>query len=234
MAGKPPDPGQHRMTEGHPMIRASIDDPRATVDYPLGAPAPDEFAPQDSALGDLIADGGVVPGPDDPAETGQRGRIRIGLIMGSQSDWQTLSHAAEMLATLEIGYETRIVSAHRTPDRLVEYAGTARLRGLSVIIAAAGGAAHLPGMCAAWTTLPVLGVPIESQALRGIDSLLSIVQMPAGVPVGTLAIGKPGAINAALLAASILAVEDDAVAARLEAWRSLQTASVPDEPDSGA
>nr|WP_321985713.1 5-(carboxyamino)imidazole ribonucleotide mutase [uncultured Lichenicoccus sp.] len=166
--------------------------------------------------------------------TGQRGRVRVGLIMGSQSDWQTLSHAAEMLSTLMIEFETRIISAHRTPDRLVEYASTARLRGLSVIIAAAGGAAHLPGMCAAWTTLPVLGVPVESHALMGIDSLLSIVQMPAGVPVGTLAIGKPGAINAALLATSILAVEDEALAARLEAWRSLQTASVPDEPDNGA
>ena len=217
------------------MIHGQSSRPVASLpDLPPVGPQADEFASDRTEAGDLIPGGDVVPGPDDPAEISQRGRIRVGLVMGSQSDWQTLSHAAEMLGTLAIDYETRIISAHRTPDRLVEYASTARLRGLSVIIAAAGGAAHLPGMCAAWTTLPVLGVPVESQALRGMDSLLSIVQMPAGVPVGTLAIGKPGAINAALLATSILAVDDEAVAARLEAWRSLQTASVPDEPDSGA
>ena len=217
------------------MIPGQSSRPLANLpDLPPVGPPVEEFASDHAEAGDLIPDGDVVPGPDDPAEISQRGRIRVGLVMGSQSDWQTLSHAAEMLGTLAIDYETRIISAHRTPDRLVEYASTARLRGLSVIIAAAGGAAHLPGMCAAWTTLPVLGVPVESQALRGMDSLLSIVQMPAGVPVGTLAIGKPGAINAALLATSILAVDDEAVAARLEAWRSLQTASVPDEPDSGA
>ncbi len=217
-----------------PVRPPGIEAAGASADYPPGGPATEEFAGDHPEAGDLDPGDGVVPGPDNRAETGQRGRVRVGLVMGSQSDWQTLSHAAEMLGTLAIEYETRIISAHRTPDRLVEYASTARLRGLSVIIAAAGGAAHLPGMCAAWTTMPVLGVPVESQALRGIDSLLSIVQMPAGVPVGTLAIGKPGAINAALLATSILAVDDEAVAARLEAWRSLQTASVPDEPDSGA
>ncbi|MGI4956207.1 MAG: 5-(carboxyamino)imidazole ribonucleotide mutase [Janthinobacterium lividum] len=150
--------------------------------------------------------------------------------MGSQSDWTTLTHAATQLETLGIGFETRIVSAHRTPDRLMEYASNAAARGLQVIIAGAGGAAHLPGMCSAWTLLPVLGVPVESAALNGIDSLLSIVQMPAGVPVGTLAIGKPGAINAALLAAAILSLSDEALKARLEAWRALQTAAVPEVP----
>jgi len=150
--------------------------------------------------------------------------------MGSQSDWSTLRGAAETLAALHIPAEARIVSAHRTPDRLAEYARTARGRGLRVIIAGAGGAAHLPGMCAAWTTLPVLGVPVESHALSGLDSLLSIVQMPAGVPVGTLAIGRAGAVNAALLAASILAGTDAALAARLEAWRRAQTEAVPAEP----
>jgi 5-(carboxyamino)imidazole ribonucleotide mutase len=154
----------------------------------------------------------------------------VGLIMGSQSDWATLVHAATQLETLGIGYETRIVSAHRTPDRLAEYARTAESRGLKVVIAGAGGAAHLPGMCSAWTLLPVLGVPVESQTLHGVDSLLSIVQMPAGVPVGTLAIGRAGAVNAALLAASILALSDAALKARLEAWRALQTASVADGP----
>jgi 5-(carboxyamino)imidazole ribonucleotide mutase len=150
--------------------------------------------------------------------------------MGSQSDWPTLRHAAEMLDRLGVPHETRIVSAHRTPDRLREYARTARERGLKVVIAGAGGAAHLPGMCAAWTSLPVLGVPVESHALKGMDSLLSIVQMPAGVPVATLAIGRSGAVNAALLAASILATSDPAMAARLDALRTEQTAGVVHEP----
>ena len=155
---------------------------------------------------------------------------RVGLIMGSQSDWSTLRHAAAVLDELAIAHEDRIVSAHRTPERLVEYATTARARGLQVIIAGAGGAAHLPGMVAAMTTLPVLGVPVESRALHGLDSLLSIVQMPGGVPVGTLAIGCAGAINAALLAASILGLRDDAVAHALDAWRAAHTASVPETP----
>jgi 5-(carboxyamino)imidazole ribonucleotide mutase len=157
---------------------------------------------------------------------------QVGIIMGSQSDWETLRHAADMLTRLEVPHETRIVSAHRTPDRLAEYATTARRRGLSVIIAGAGGAAHLPGMCAAWTALPVLGVPVESHSLNGLDSLLSIVQMPAGVPVATLAIGKPGAVNAALLAVAILALTDPALAARLDAHRLAQTQSVADQPAS--
>ena len=155
---------------------------------------------------------------------------RVGLIMGSQSDWSTLRHAAAVLDELAIAHEDRIVSAHRTPERLVEYATTARARGLQVIIAGAGGAAHLPGMVAAMTTLPVLGVPVESRALHGLDSLLSIVQMPGGVPVGTLAIGRAGAINAALLAASILGLQDDAVARALDAWRAARTAAVPEAP----
>jgi len=154
----------------------------------------------------------------------------VGIVMGSQSDWPTMQHAAEMLARLGIPFEARIVSAHRTPDRLADYAKGARGRGLRVIIAGAGGAAHLPGMCAAWTALPVLGVPVESHALRGQDSLLSIVQMPAGIPVGTLAIGRAGAVNAALLAASILALNDAPLAARLDAHRAAQTASVADAP----
>jgi len=150
----------------------------------------------------------------------------VGIIMGSQSDWPTLTHAAQTLAGLGVAHEVRIVSAHRTPDRLRDYATSARGRGLRVIIAGAGGAAHLPGMCAAWTALPVLGVPIESHALKGMDSLLSIVQMPAGVPVGTLAIGRAGAINAALLAAAILAIGDADLAVRLDALRAGQTAAV--------
>jgi 5-(carboxyamino)imidazole ribonucleotide mutase len=154
----------------------------------------------------------------------------VGIIMGSQSDWATLSHAAETLEQLGIAHETRIVSAHRTPDRLAVYARTAADRGLKVIIAGAGGAAHLPGMCAAWTILPVLGVPVESHALKGMDSLLSIVQMPAGIPVGALAIGRAGAINAALLAAAILATGDTALAGRLTAWRAAQTAAVAETP----
>jgi 5-(carboxyamino)imidazole ribonucleotide mutase len=154
----------------------------------------------------------------------------IGIIMGSQSDWPVLRHAEETLLALEIASEARIVSAHRTPDRLAEYAKAAAARGLHVIIAGAGGAAHLPGMCAAWTSLPVLGVPVRSRSLSGIDSLLSIVQMPAGVPVGTLAIGRAGAVNAALLAASILALNDAGLAQRLAAWRAAQTASVAEQP----
>jgi 5-(carboxyamino)imidazole ribonucleotide mutase len=155
---------------------------------------------------------------------------RVGIIMGSQSDWPTLRYTAETLDRLGVTYETRIVSAHRTPDRLREYARKARERGLAVIIAGAGGAAHLPGMCAAWTSVPVLGVPVESHALSGMDSLLSIVQMPAGVPVGTLAIGRSGAVNAGLLAAAVLALGDPALAARLDALRAEQTAGVAEEP----
>lgn len=154
--------------------------------------------------------------------------------MGSQSDWPTLRHASEMLQRLGVPHEARIVSAHRTPDRLREYARCARERGLKVVIAGAGGAAHLPGMCAAWTSLPVLGVPVESHALKGMDSLLSIVQMPAGVPVGTLAIGRSGAINAALLAASILATSDPELVARLDTLRTEQTAGVAHEPSDPA
>jgi 5-(carboxyamino)imidazole ribonucleotide mutase len=154
----------------------------------------------------------------------------VGIIMGSQSDWETLRHGAETLDALGIGHEVRIVSAHRTPDRLYAYAREARARGLKVIIAGAGGAAHLPGMTAALTSLPVLGVPVESRTLAGVDSLLSIVQMPAGIPVGTLAIGKAGAVNAALLAAAILGLADPRVADALEAWRSRQTEQVAATP----
>jgi 5-(carboxyamino)imidazole ribonucleotide mutase len=155
----------------------------------------------------------------------------VGIIMGSQSDWETMRHAAAALDQLGVVHERRIVSAHRTPQRLAAYAGKARERGIKVIIAGAGGAAHLPGMVAAMTALPVLGVPIESASLKGLDSLLSIVQMPGGVPVGTLAIGKAGAINAALLAAAILALGDKAVAAALDQWRQAQTDAVPERPD---
>lgn len=154
----------------------------------------------------------------------------VGVIMGSQSDWPTMRHACDVLDELDVPFETRIVSAHRTPDRLVAYAKGARDRGLAVIIAGAGGAAHLPGMAAAMTTLPVLGVPVESKALSGMDSLLSIVQMPGGIPVGTLAIGKAGSRNAGILAASILSVSDSALAARLSAFRDAQTASVAEVP----
>ncbi|MFN9335948.1 MAG: 5-(carboxyamino)imidazole ribonucleotide mutase [Alphaproteobacteria bacterium] len=154
----------------------------------------------------------------------------VGVIMGSRSDWETLRHTAETLEKLGIAHETRVVSAHRTPERLFDYAKQAAGRGLKVIIAGAGGAAHLPGMAASMTHLPVLGVPVQSAALAGVDSLLSIVQMPAGVPVGTLAIGRAGAVNAALLAGSILALEDAALAARLIAWRATQTESVPESP----
>ncbi len=156
----------------------------------------------------------------------------IGIIMGSQSDWETMQHAAQTLDRLGIAYETRIASAHRTPERLYEYARSAQARGLKAIIAGAGGAAHLPGVTAALTLLPVLGVPIESHALRGLDSLLSIVQMPAGVPVATFAIGRPGAVNAALFAAAILGLSDPAAAAAVEEWRRAQANAIPDRPQT--
>jgi 5-(carboxyamino)imidazole ribonucleotide mutase len=155
----------------------------------------------------------------------------VGIIMGSRSDWETMKHAADTLDELDVAFETRVVSAHRTPDLLFEYASTAAGRGLQVIVAGAGGAAHLPGMAAAKTHLPVLGVPVESRSLKGMDSLLSIVQMPAGVPVGALAIGKSGAVNAALLAAEIVALQDEDVRARLIAFRAAQTANVLAHPD---
>jgi 5-(carboxyamino)imidazole ribonucleotide mutase len=154
----------------------------------------------------------------------------VAIVMGSQSDWATLRHAAETLSALGVGHDTRIVSAHRTPERLYAFAKSARAAGHKVIIAGAGGAAHLPGMTASLTPLPVFGVPIETQALSGVDSLYSIVQMPAGIPVGTLAIGKAGAINAALLAASVLALTDAGLAERLDAWRARQTAAVAETP----
>ena len=154
----------------------------------------------------------------------------VGIIMGSRSDWETMQHAAATLTALGIAHESKVVSAHRTPRRLYEYASEARGRGLQVIIAGAGGAAHLPGMTAAMTPLPVFGVPIESHSLKGLDSLLSIVQMPAGVPVGTLAIGRPGAINAALLSASVLGLRDSKIAAALDSWRDRQTADVGESP----
>ena len=155
----------------------------------------------------------------------------VGIIMGSQSDWPVMQEAARMLDAMGVAYEAKIVSAHRTPDRLAEYAKTARGRGIQVIIAGAGGAAHLPGMAAAMTSLPVLGVPVQSKTLSGLDSLLSIVQMPKGIPVGTLAIGEAGAANAGLLAASIIALQDAGVAARLDAFRAAQTASVKEVPE---
>lgn len=155
----------------------------------------------------------------------------VGVIMGSRSDWETMKHACDTLEELGVPFETRVVSAHRTPDLMAEYAKTAAGRGLQVVIAGAGGAAHLPGMTAAHTSLPVLGVPVESRSLKGMDSLLSIAQMPAGVPVGTLAIGHAGAVNAALLAASIVALHDDDVRERLGAFRAMQTQSVVDHPD---
>ena len=158
------------------------------------------------------------------------GAKSVAVIMGSQSDWQTMKHAAETLDALGVSYEARIVSAHRTPERLYAFAKGAKAAGFKVIIAGAGGAAHLPGMTASLTDLPVLGVPIESKALKGMDSLLSIVQMPGGIPVGTLAIGKPGAINAALLAAAILGLSDAKVARRLDQWRAKQTKSVAKRP----
>ncbi len=155
---------------------------------------------------------------------------KVAIVMGSQSDWETMKNAADVLDALNVPYEKKIVSAHRTPDRLYDYAKTAKSRGLKVIIAGAGGAAHLPGMAAAMTPLPVLGVPVQSRTLKGLDSLLSIVQMPGGVPVGTLAIGSAGAKNAGLMAAEIMALMDDGLAARLDDWRAAQTASVADEP----
>ena len=155
----------------------------------------------------------------------------VGIIMGSSSDWETMRHAADTLAELGVAHETKVVSAHRTPKRLYDYAASAKQRGLRVIIAGAGGAAHLPGMAASMSNLPVLGVPVESQALKGMDSLLSIVQMPAGVPVGTLAIGKAGAVNAALLAAAILAGSDGDLSDRLDAWREQLTGSVAEAPE---
>ena len=158
--------------------------------------------------------------------------IPIAIIMGSQSDWATMRHAAETLDGLGIAYDARIVSAHRTPDRLVAFAKGARAEGFQVIIAGAGGAAHLPGMAAAMTPLPVFGVPVESKALSGQDSLLSIVQMPAGIPVGTLAIGRPGAVNAALLAAAVLALHDPALSQRLDEWRRRQSENVAERPSN--
>src|SRR5471030_1900107 len=158
------------------------------------------------------------------------GKPVVGIIMGSQSDWSTMHHTADTLAALGIPCETRIVSAHRTPRRLIEFASGAKGRGLKVIVAGAGGAAHLPGMTASMTPLPVLGVPVESAALKGMDSLLSIVQMPGGIPVGTLAIGRAGAINAGLLAASIVALQDPAIAEALDQWRLRQTEAVADIP----
>ncbi|MEO8723532.1 MAG: 5-(carboxyamino)imidazole ribonucleotide mutase [Sphingobium sp.] len=157
--------------------------------------------------------------------------VSVAIIMGSRSDWETMSHAAQTLDALGIPHESKVVSAHRTPHRLVEFATGAVDRGLKIIIAGAGGAAHLPGMTASMTRLPVLGVPVESKALKGMDSLLSIVQMPAGIPVGTMAIGRAGAVNAALLAAAILATTDAALAERLDAWRAKQTADVAQEPE---
>jgi 5-(carboxyamino)imidazole ribonucleotide mutase len=158
----------------------------------------------------------------------------VGVIMGSRSDWETMQHAADTLESLGVPFETRVVSAHRTPDLLFEYASTAAERGLQVIVAGAGGAAHLPGMTAAKTHLPVLGVPVESKALKGMDSLLSIAQMPAGVPVGTLAIGRAGAVNAALLAASIVALGDPVLSERLQEYRAAQTRTVLEHPDPSA
>jgi 5-(carboxyamino)imidazole ribonucleotide mutase len=158
----------------------------------------------------------------------------VAIIMGSQSDWDTMRHAAETLAALGVGCDKRIVSAHRTPDRLVAFAKGAKAAGFQIIIAGAGGAAHLPGMAASLTELPVFGVPVQSRALSGLDSLYSIVQMPAGIPVGTLAIGKAGAVNAALLAASVLALHDDALAARLKAYRQAQTDAIAERPEEQA
>lgn len=155
---------------------------------------------------------------------------KIAIIMGSTSDWPTMEHAANILDALDVGYEAKVISAHRTPDRLVEFSKTAEEVGFKVIIAGAGGAAHLPGMCASMTQLPVLGVPVKSSNLSGLDSLLSIVQMPGGIPVGTLAIGKAGAKNAGLMAASILALSDEGLAERLRAWRAAQTASIGHDP----
>lgn len=163
-------------------------------------------------------------------ETAASGAKPVAIIMGSQSDWGTMRHAADTLSALGIGHEALIVSAHRTPDRLYDFARSARARGYKIVIAGAGGAAHLPGMTASLTPLPVFGVPVESKALSGVDSLHSIVQMPGGIPVGTLAIGKPGAINAALLAAAVLALNDEALAGRLDDYRARQTAAIAERP----
>lgn len=157
--------------------------------------------------------------------------VAVGIIMGSSSDWDTMRHAAQVLDELNVPTEVKVVSAHRTPERLYRYATSAKERGLKLIIAGAGGAAHLPGMAASLTSLPVLGVPVESKALGGVDSLMSIVQMPAGVPVATLAIGRPGAVNAGLLAAAILAIGDEALGGRLERWRQAQTDAVDEQPE---
>jgi 5-(carboxyamino)imidazole ribonucleotide mutase len=163
-----------------------------------------------------------------------RQHVDVAIIMGSQSDWETMRHAADTLKALGVAHESRIVSAHRTPQRLYDFATSAKAEGFKIVIAGAGGAAHLPGMVAALTPLPVFGVPVESKALSGRDSLLSIVQMPAGIPVGTLAIGKAGAVNAALLAAAVLALSDEALALRLDAWRARQTAGVADQPSDAS
>ncbi|MGQ5701879.1 5-(carboxyamino)imidazole ribonucleotide mutase [Sandaracinobacteroides sp. A072] len=167
---------------------------------------------------------------DHETGAGTAEAVQVGIIMGSVSDWETMRHAAETLAALDVPHEVKIVSAHRTPRRMVDYADSAEARGIRVIVAGAGGAAHLPGMVASLTSLPVLGVPVQSKALNGMDSLLSIAQMPAGIPVGTLAIGKAGATNAGLLAAAILATTDPALSARLKAWRQRQTDAVADAP----
>lgn len=191
----------------------------------------DTFKPTDAKPTD------AKPADDTAASSSDRssalGRVRVGIIMGSQSDWPTMEHAAKTLQTLGVAFEAEVVSAHRTPDKLFAYADGAQARGIQVIIAGAGGAAHLPGMCAAKTALPVLGVPIQSQALNGLDSLLSIVQMPGGVPVGTLAIGKAGAINAALLATQILALNDSSLRAAIARFREQQTDAVLDNPIPG-
>lgn len=171
---------------------------------------------------------------DDSTLTKMAAVVPVAIIMGSQSDWSTMRHAAEILDKLGLAYSAQIVSAHRTPDRLYRFAKDARSAGFKVVIAGAGGAAHLPGMTAAMTPLPVFGVPVESKALSGHDSLLSIVQMPAGIPVGTLAIGRAGAVNAALLAAAVLALSDEALAERLDDWRRRQTEAVAERPDDGA
>jgi len=171
--------------------------------------------------------------PSRRAKRAGRRTPLVGIIMGSQSDWETMRHTVETLTALGVPHETRIVSAHRTPRRLYAYASEARRRGLKIIIAGAGGAAHLPGMAAAMTPLPVLGVPVESRALQGLDSLLSIAQMPAGIPVGTLAIGRAGAVNAGLLAAAVIALDDKAVARALDAWRARQTRAVAVKPTRG-
>lgn len=198
--------------------------PTSSPEWPGRAPGP---TPERASGTPSERATGAAPEPAGNAPAAPR----VGIVMGSRSDWDTMRHAAETLARLGVPHETRVVSAHRTPRRLYDYAASARERGLGVIIAGAGGAAHLPGMVASLTPLPVLGVPVESHALKGMDSLLSIVQMPGGVPVGTLAIGKAGAINAALLAAAILALSDSGLAARLDAWRAAQTEGVPERPE---